>query len=252
MSGQNTRLELLPTSLGDNEGVTTAHLSVDELETELQAQLHAAIAGARTSEDSFMAFETALLATVRLLGRLLVVLFLTAREERERARTPERVTKGGHTYRRRPAQPRNLNTVFGVVRYSRTYLRGPQGHGFHPLDVALGLTADRLSMMVLGLGARLATIVSFARVHAILGWFLGAAPSTEVLEKTVLGLGRRTGEWFERAPAPEDDGEVLIIQVDGKGAPTATETELERRRGPRKPRDFPQSPRHRGRDRRYR
>jgi hypothetical protein len=32
---------------------------------------------------------------------------------------------------------------------------------------------------------------------------------------------------------PEDDGEVLILEIDGKAAPTATEQELKRRRGPR-------------------
>lgn len=247
-----SHLRLLPASLVDNSTVLTARPSPEEIERELHAQLGAAIATARTSDATFMAFEKALLTTVRLLGRLLIVLFLSVREDRERAKTPERVTKHGRQFRRRPVQARNLNTVFGVVRYFRTYLRGPDGHGFHPLDVALGLTADRMSMTVLGLAARLATMMSFARVHATLGWFLGAAPSTEVIENTVLGLGRRTGEWFERAPAPDDDGEVLILQFDSKGAPTATETELERRRGPRRPNAFPHSARHRGRDRRQR
>jgi hypothetical protein len=246
------RLQLLPTSLVDNSAVTTARTSVDEIERELLTQLRDAIARAKTSEATFMAFEQALVTTVQLLGRLLLMVFLSVREERERAKTPERITKGRSIYRRRPAQARNLNTIFGVVRYFRTYLRGPHGHGFHPLDIALGLTADRMSMNVLGLAARLATTLSFARVHAVLGWFLGAAPSTEVIENTVLGLGRRTNEWFERAPTPDDDGEVLILQFDSKGAPTATQTELERRRGPRRPNAFPHSARHRGRDRRQR
>jgi hypothetical protein len=244
--------QLLPASLIDNSAVTTGRVSEDEIERALHAQLQAAIATAKTSEATFMTFEKILLISVQQLGRLLIVLFLCAREKRERAKMPERITKGGRTYRRRPAQPRNLNTIFGVVRYFRTYFRGPHGSGFHPLDVALGLTADRMSMNVLGLAARLATTLSFARVHSVLGWFLGAAPSTEVIENTVLGLGRRTGEWFECAPAPQDDGEVLILQLDSKGAPTATETELERRRGPRRPNAFPHSARHRGRDRRQR
>lgn len=250
MSGQHLRL--LPASLVDNGAVTVEQTSTDEIERELHAQLEEAISTAKTSDATFMAFEKALLTTVQLLGRLLIVLFLSMREERERAKLPERITKGGRSYQRRPAQARNLNTIFGVVRYFRTYFRGPHGHGIHPLDVALGLTADRISMTVLGLAARLATMLSFARAHDVLGWFLGAAPSTEVIENTVLGLGRETGEWFERAPAPEDDGEVLILQFDSKGAPTATQTELERRRGPRRPNAFPHSARHRGRDRRQR
>ena len=199
-----------------------------------------------------MAFEKELLTTVHLLGRLLVVLFLTVREEAERARTPARVEENGHTYSRRPAQARNLDTLFGVVRYFRTYLRGDDGPGYHPLDAALGLCRDRVIMNVLSLCSRLATMMSYARVHTTLSWVLCAAPSTEVIEKTVLGLGRRTAEWFARVPAPAGDGEVLVIQIDSKGAPTATETELQRRRGPRKRNPFPQSARHRGRERRTR
>lgn len=248
-----THLKVLPKSLVENGDVgMKSTTSTSDIERELHALVDSAVKAAKTSEESFMAFEKGLLPTVQLVGRLVLLLFLMAREERERARTPERLVKDGHPYRRRPAQPRNLDTLFGVVRYFRTYMRGPAGHGYHPLDAALGLTSDRLSMNVLGLGARLATMMSFARAHMTLAWFLGSSPSTEVLENTVLGLGRRTQEWFARAPAPKDDGEVLVIQFDSKGAPTATEAELKRRRGPRRPNPFPNSARHRSWERRNR
>lgn len=68
-----------------------------------------------------------------------------------------------------------------------------------------------------------------------------------MIEQTVLGVGRRTAHWFEQCPAPEEDGEVPIIEVDSKGAPTATETELQRLRGLRRPNPHPESARHRGR-----
>jgi len=41
-----------------------------------------------------------------------------------------------------------------------------------------------------------------------------------------LGLGRHTNQWFESAPAAENDGDVLIVQIDSKTTPTATEQEL--------------------------
>jgi len=50
---------------------------------------------------------------------------------------------------------------------------------------------------------------------------------------TVLGFGRHTADWFESAPAPENDGEVLVIQIDSKASPTATDKELAKRRGKR-------------------
>jgi hypothetical protein len=102
-------------------------------------------------------------------------------------------------------------------------------------------------MHLLSLAARLATKLSFAQVHATLKWFLSAVPSTEVIEQAVLGMGRWTGEWFQSALAPAGDGDVLIALFDSKGAPTATDSELARRRRKRRKCRHSGSPRHRGR-----
>jgi hypothetical protein len=102
------------------------------------------------------------------------------------------------------------------------------------------------------LATRLATKLSFAEARATLALFVPDAPSTEVIEQAVLGLGRHTADWFEQVPAPEGDGDVLVIMIDSKGAPTATDSELSRRHGKRRRRQLPASPRHRGRHRRRR
>ena len=107
-------------------------------------------------------------------------------------------------------------------------------------------------MNLLGLATRLATKLCYAQTQAVLGWFLLQSPSTEVIEQAVLGLGRRTGEWFQSAPPPEGDGEVLVAQFDSKASPTATDEELRRRRGKRRRKKRARSPRHRGRERRAR
>jgi len=119
--------------------------------------------------------------------------------------------------------------------------------GYYPLDLDLALPADGFSANLVGLVARVATKMSYAATQAMLRCFLGWAPSTTTVEHAVLGLGRRTAAWFERAPVPENDGDVLIIQIDGKSPPTATEAELRKRRGKRRPTQVPGSPRHRGR-----
>lgn len=233
--------------------------SVVDVERDVRARAEAlldAVSRAASRDDvSFMAFERLLTDELWRLARAAVVLFLALVEERVTRATPARVERGGREYRVAPPQARNLNTMFGVVRYWRTYMRqvasGPC-HGFHPLDVALGLTVDRVSMTLLALAARLATKLSFAEARTTLSWFVPTAPSIEVIEQTVLGLGRRTAEWFAHAPAPKGDGEVLIMMFDGKGTPTATATELSRRRGKRRKRPHGPSPRHRGRQRRRR
>ena len=205
----------------------------------------------------YVAFEKQLTADVFALGCAVVLLFLLASEARVRATLTERVVRDDRIFRVSPAQSRNLLTWFGIVRYSRTYLRevvrgDAKARGFHPLDADLGLLADRLSPSVLAIAVRMATRVAFAEARDVCGWFLPVVPSTEVVEAAVLGYGRYTQEWFEQAPAPEGDGEVLVVMLDGKGVPTATETELKKRRGKRKRRNKTPSPRHRGRQSRER
>jgi len=223
---------------------------VDELER---------LAGAQAAEQelpSFMAFETTLKEKLDAVGRAASELFLTHAESRVAAASKDGVQCGERFLRPAPKlQARNLTGRFGVLRYHRTYLRQNRAgrrQGFHPLDVALGLSADRFSWNVLSLSARFATKASFAEARATVGLFLPSAPSTEVIQQTVLGLGKLTGEWFKNLPAPEDDGEVLVMMIDSKGAPTATEKELRRRRGKRSRRPPAPSPRHRGRNRRRR
>jgi hypothetical protein len=210
---------------------------------------------ARDEPVSFKDFEQAIREVVFAFARIAIMLFLALREDQLMRTYPAQVERGGRRFRRAPAIPRSLTTLFGVVRYARTYMREVGHHaprGFHPLDIALGLVGDRFSWNVLTMAARLATKLSFAEARATLATFIPDAPSTEVIEHTVLGLGRHTAAWFEHAPAPEGDGEVLVIMFDGKGAPTATESELSRRRGKRRRRQLPASPRHRGRHHRRR
>lgn len=244
-------LRLLPGGLSrKGKAVTKKEPSVSQIEEEVGRAFTDLVALVKGSEAVFALLETELWTGLLHLGRLLVALFLASRQHRQQAEQPQEVVLEGRRYRRDKApHPRSLNTRFGVVQYFRTYLRADGGKGHYPLDAALGLTEDRMSFGLLSLGARLATMMSFAKAQGLLCWFLGQAPSTEVLEHTVLGLGRRTGEWFAQAPAPqeEEDGEVLVMQFDGKAAPTATEQELARRRGKRRDRPKAASPRHRGR-----
>jgi hypothetical protein len=203
---------------------------------------------------SHMAFETVLAEKLEAAGRAASELFLTSAEERIAAAVKNGKRVGDRILKPAPRlQARNLTGRFGVVRYFRTYLRenhDGRRRGLLPLDLVLGLPADRFSWNVLSLSARLATKMSFAEARTTAGLFLPAAPSTEVIEQTVLGLGKHTGQWFADLPAPEGDGEVLIVMIDSKGVPTATARELRRRRGKRRRRKPAPSPRHRGRSRR--
>jgi len=233
------------------ERVTRLRQELEELERLAKVQ-------AMDAEQlpSLAEFENTVKEKLDAAGRAVTELFLTHAEHRVAAASKDGIQYGERFLRPAPqVQPRNLTGRFGVVRYFRTYLRenhAGRRRGFHPLDVTLGLSTDRFSWNVLSVSARLATKMSFAEARATVDLFLPNAPSTEVIEQTVLGLGKFTGQWFEQLPAPEGDGEVLVVMIDSKGAPTATAQELKRRRGKRRRKPPAPSPRHRGRHRRGR
>src|SRR6516162_1378133 len=178
----------------------------------------------------FLVFEAVLLGLLRSLGCLLMPLFLRARHDRT-----DLAAWQARGYRvADPAAGRTLKTGCGPVPYARAFLvprRG--GPGVHPLDVALGLTRDAYTALVIGWFCRLATRVSFQAASGLGGMFLGAAPPASAIEEWVLGLARPAYLYLSEGPLPDDEGEVLVIEIDGKAAPTATERELARRRGPR-------------------
>jgi hypothetical protein len=233
-------------SLVKNDG-KPAPLGVAELKRQVEEATEGIVTLASTYGGEFEGFQQELRSLVWALGRVAVMLFLAMRHQR--CEVAEEVERGGRKFRRAPAQPRSLNSFFGVVRYQRTYLRevtAGEKHGLYPLDEELKLGGDRVSFGLLAVAARLALKLSFAEARSTLGLFVPNPPSTEVIEQTVLGLGQQTAAWFESAPPPTDDGEVLVAQIDSKGAPTSTATEMSRRRGKRKHRAA-RCRRHRGR-----
>ena len=182
--------------------------------------------------SSFLAFEAALLALLRPLGQLLLQLFLLVRHRRLDLDPWLR----GDRYRcADDYAPRTLQTSCGPVTYGRAYLIGKRGHGpgVHPLDAELGLTRDSFSPLLIGWFCRLATRLSYRLAAQMGGMFLGWAPAPGTVEEWVLGLGRPAYVYLSQGPLPPDDGEVLVIECDGKAAPTATQEELTKRRGKR-------------------
>jgi Uncharacterised protein family (UPF0236) len=187
-----------------------------------------------TCDAPFWRFEKELLSRIAVLGACLIRLFLTARLERLELSPylQDGKYRPGDDY-----AERTLKTAYGEVTYGRHYLmpRGG-GSGFFPLDVVLGLTRDRLSPWVMHWVARLATRMSFRAAQLVCKGVLSWAPATETIEQVVLGMGREAAPFLRHLAAPAKDGELLVIEVDGKCPPTATEAELAKRRGKRQPR----------------
>lgn len=197
--------------------------------------------------SSFFKFEGLLVPKVYGLGKLFILLFLTYRQNLAQSKNPK---KDSDT-KCQGLKGRLFGTIFGKVRYWRTYIYYTAASGGHyPLDIELGLPLDGFSMTLRSHAARLATKMSYSQAVSVLYIFLNWAPCQKTVEEMVLGLGSHTQQWFESAPAPLNDGDVLIIFADSKGNPMATDEELKKRRVKRKPNQKAASQRHRGRKKR--
>jgi hypothetical protein len=205
-----------------------------------------------SSDHSFWQFEKQLFVLMAALGVCLIRLFLTARQQRLDVKP---FLEDGKYRQGSEHVQRTLKTAYGTVTYRRHYLisRGG-GSGFFPLDGVLGLTRDRLSPWVMQWVARLATRMSFSASRMVCKAVLNWSPATETIEQVVLGLGRHAAPFMKQLKAPREDGEVLVIEMDGKCPPTATEAELAKRRGKRRPKHEKDCPcgcqRHRGKAKR--
>lgn len=216
-----------------NQSTCKCPVTSASVREDAKAAFDKALEFCETCDSPFALFETQLFVVVATLGRCLIRLYLTVRYERLdlRPHLEDGKYRPGDDY-----AERKLKTAYGEVTYGRHYLmsRGG-GSGFFPLDVVLGLTRDRLSPWVTQWVARLATRMSFKATQLVCKAVLNWAPATETIEQVVLGMGREAAPFMHQLAAPVKDGDVLVIEVDGKCPPTATEEELAKRRGKRKP-----------------
>lgn len=181
--------------------------------------------------ETFASFEMTFAVMLAGLGRLFIHLFLINRHIN--LSITEWLDNGAYRIQAKFAE-RTIKTIYGPVIYGRAYLlKIKGGDGFFPLDVVLGLTRDGFTPLVISLSSRLATRLSFGAAALVFKYFMAWSPSTESIECFVLGLGRYAGRYMESSPSPVGDGEILIIEVDGKATPTATDGELAKRRGKR-------------------
>jgi hypothetical protein len=203
--------------------------AADDLSGQIRRECETLIGWCQACCDSYDVFEDGRWRRVMRLACLLVRLFLAAR--RTRSALEPHLADGRYRVGD-PAARRRLQTRFGTVAYKRPYLIcRAGGAGYHPLDAELGLTRDRFAPWVIQFTCRLATRLSFAATRTVCRSALGWSPATAVIERWVLGLGRHAQPFAQQQVAPTNDGEVLVIEVDGKCPPTAEE--LRKRRGRR-------------------
>lgn len=107
----------------------------------------------------------------------------------------------------------------------------PRAPRDRPVERQIGLSCG-FTPAVIAATSRLCAHMAFGQARTLHGDFFGWAPSSRAVLRIVDATGAEARPFLEAAPPPENDGEVLVIQVDGKGAPAITSREYAKRTKP--------------------
>ncbi len=174
-------------------------------------------------------FERELLARLMSLGGLLVAVWLALRLPTSVAAT---MTHARASYRFREMAGDVVRTRFGEAFSLRPVFERVHGQGpasLSPADRSAGLADGRMSLGVHLLAAWLAAKMAFDEVGEVIRQFGEYAPSKRAILGIVDRVGSRATALLADMPAPTDDGEILVIQNDDKGAPMLGSEEHKKR-----------------------
>jgi hypothetical protein len=222
--------------------------SIDDRERDVQRAFQEALAIATGSTTASLdSVENSLWTALLALGRAMIGLYLARVVAQPRNAT---YVHDGARFVLAETITSEIGTRFGKVVFARP---GGRRIGWRratrdrPIDRALGLCAGFSLSTVLSV-TRLCAQLAFANARATFAQFCQWSPSSRSTLRMVDAVGAQARPFIEAASAPEDDGEILVIEVDGGGAPHIDAAELLRRRQPRRRREA--TGRHRRRQRR--
>jgi hypothetical protein len=208
-------------------------VTVAQARSEVQMVFEQTLAWADEGERrSFFSFESGLWTRLLALGRAFVVLFLARQTNRPRS---VEYSYREERWRLNGERATALGTRFGKVVFSRICGRRIGLSRRHrcdlPLDRELNLCGG-FSLGVVTAMTRLCAQMAFASARENFRETSQWAPSQRAVMRMVDAVGDQAKIFLEQAGAPTDDGDVLVIQVDGKGAPMISPEEHRRRSRP--------------------
>jgi hypothetical protein len=208
-------------------------ISIDARDRDVQHAFQEAFTIARgETTASLHEVETSLWRAMLALGRALIALYLARVVARPRSTD---YVHAGTKFVLAETVSSEIGTRFGKVMFERPVGRRVGWRRTkcdHPIDRVLGLCGGFSLSTVLSV-TRLCAQLAFANARTTFAQFCEWSPSQRSTLRMVDAVGAEARPFLEGAAAPEDDGEILVIQVDGGGAPHIDLAELRLRQRPR-------------------
>lgn len=181
------------------------------------------------NKRTLIAAEAELWTMMLALGRALLALFLFRQATRLR---PTVYEHEGKRFVIAPSwRSTTLGTRFGKIPFMRPIGRRVgrcSAQADLPVDRELGVCGG-FSFASVTAVSRLCAMMAFAQARTTFELFHEWKPSSRAALRMVDAVGGQAKGFIEQAPAPQDDGDILVIQVDGRGAPMITRSEHARR-----------------------
>lgn len=207
--------------------------TIPEAHTEVQREMQELVALVdRSSQQTATEAEIALWSGVLRLGMSLMTLFFA--HQAARWPTGLRYEVDGLEHEIEAADTVEIGTKFGKISVLQPMGRRagrPRSRRDMPMARALGLPGG-FTLPLVALVAKFCALMAFAPTRQILRDLLGWAPAPRSVLRMVDTVGAEARGFLEQAAVPEGDTDVLLILVDGKGAPAISSAEHAKRRQP--------------------
>lgn len=205
--------------------------TIEQARREVEAGVREVVAlGDRTAGTATDVEEDVWAASLGL-ARAVMSLCFARRAAQPRA---ARYEHEGRRYEITGREVMEVGTRFGKVVFPQPVgevIDGAGGARDLPLMRELGLPAG-FTLPVVTLFGRLCAMMAFAQARTLFRSVFGWSPSPRAVLRMVDATGEQARPFLEQAPAPEEDGEILVIEADGKGAPAISSREHARRTQP--------------------
>lgn len=213
-------------------------MSIAKAELEVKSAVDAVLACSQISGDSSTRLadvEARLWTALLALGCAVTALFLVRCAARPR---PATYSHEGQRFAFDSSNRRSteIGTRFGKLRFRRPVgmpLGGASRAADLPVDRELGLCSGFSLGTVMSV-TRLCAMMAFATARTVFKQFHEWMPSQRAVLRMVDAIGTQARPFLEQNPAPVDDGEILVIEADGGGAPMIGSQEYQRRSKPKR------------------